>query len=49
MPGGTVGKRLAGLMFGMYVVYTYLLYTSVVHRGKLTPYSPPKWNSKRGV
>ncbi len=27
MPGGTVGKRLAGLMFGMYVVYTYLLYT----------------------
>jgi cation:H+ antiporter len=24
---GTVGKRLAGLMFGMYVVYTYLLYT----------------------
>jgi hypothetical protein len=44
MPGGTVGKRFAGLMFGMYVVYT-----SVVHRGKLTPYSPPKWNSKRGV
>jgi len=24
---GTVGKWLAGLMFGMYVVYTYLLYT----------------------